>query len=144
MRAIIFGALALALASPAGLAAQIYKWVDEQGVTHFDAQPPAGQNVTQVDAAKPVPAPAQVPPKAPSVNQGKVAQQAADRQVRQQVQDQEEKMAAFCDTSRKNLAQLQNNPRVRQNMGGELRRLTEEERQAKITLTQKQIDENCQ
>lgn len=34
--------------SPWCMAAQIYKWVDAQGVTHFDAQPPQGQPSTIV------------------------------------------------------------------------------------------------
>lgn len=144
MRAILIPAIALLLASPFGHAAQIYKWVDSQGVTHFDAQPPAGQNSTEVDTAKPVVAPPPAPVKAPDAAQGKAAQRTINQQVQQQVVDQEEQMAKFCDTSRNNLAQLQNNPRVRQEMGGELRKLTEEERQAKIVLTQKQIEENCQ
>ncbi len=144
MRSLILPAIALVLASPLGYAAQIYKWVDSQGVTHFDAQPPVGQNATQVDPARPVPPPPQAMPRLPDTAQGQASQRAVNQQVQQQVQDQEEKVAQFCDTSRNNLAQLQNNPRVRQEMGGELRRLTEEERQAKIALTQQQIAENCQ
>lgn len=36
--------LMLALCGNA-MAAQVYKWVDAQGVTHFGAQPPQGQQV---------------------------------------------------------------------------------------------------
>ena len=143
MRVILIPAIALVLASPAGVAAQIYKWVDSQGVTHFDAQPPSGQNVTPVDAARPV-APPPAMPKAHDPAQAEAAQRAADQQVQQQVQEANDRMAQFCDTSRNNLAQLQGNPRIRQEIGGELKPLTEEERQGKIALVQKQLAENCQ
>ena len=33
---------------PLCIAGQIYKWVDAQGVTHFGAQPPQGQEATSV------------------------------------------------------------------------------------------------
>ncbi|MGY4492384.1 DUF4124 domain-containing protein [Pseudomonas sp. TE3610] len=144
MRAILIPAIALVLASPAGFAAQIYKWVDSQGVTHFDAQPPTGQNATAVDAARPVAPPPPAAPRARDPAQAQAAQRAADQQVQQQVQDQNDQMAQFCDTSRNNLAQLQGNPRIRQEIGGELKPLTEEERQGKIALVQKQLAENCQ
>ncbi|MGC1329706.1 DUF4124 domain-containing protein, partial [Pseudomonas sp.] len=98
MRSLIITAIALALASPAGFAAQIYKWVDSQGVTHFDAQPPAGQNSTEVDTARPVAAPPAAPIKAPDAAQGKADQRTINQQVRQQVQDQESQIAQFCDT----------------------------------------------
>ena len=44
---------------------------------------------------------------------------------------------------RTNLAQLQNNPRLRMEVGGEMRRLGEDERQAKIAESEKAIQENC-
>ncbi len=49
----------------------------------------------------------------------------------------------YCEDVRTNLAQLQNNPRVRVDVDGELRRLSEEERQSRISETQKSIAENC-
>ena len=45
---------------------------------------------------------------------------------------------------RTNLAQLQNNPRVRVEENGEMRRLGEDERQARITELQDSIREHCE
>ncbi|WP_148051299.1 DUF4124 domain-containing protein, partial [Pseudomonas brassicacearum] len=42
MRTLFFTAGLLIALSPLCMAAQIYKWVDAQGVTHFDALPPQG------------------------------------------------------------------------------------------------------
>lgn len=45
---VLASGLALALCGNA-MAAQVYKWVDAQGVTHFGAQPPQGQQVETVN-----------------------------------------------------------------------------------------------
>ncbi len=132
--------LTLAVAPAVGQAAQIYKWVDAQGVTHFDAQPPAGQTAQEIDTGKPVAAPPAPPPQ----NQdGAREQEAVDAKVRKQVAAQEEKRKEACDQQRTNLAQLQNNPRVRQEVNGEFRRFTEEERQARIADVKKYLDDQC-
>ncbi|MFS2157334.1 DUF4124 domain-containing protein [Pseudomonas sp. Pseusp122] len=139
---ILVAALTLAL-STASQAAQIYKWVDAQGVTHFDAQPPAGQQVQQIDVQKPPPpppAPATVAKPAPDPA---ASQKAIDDKVRKQVAEQEAKRKEICETLRTNLAQLQINSRVRLQVGSEVRRMTEEERQQQLTQTQKSLDESC-
>ncbi len=56
---------------------------------------------------------------------------------------QEAKRAGNCETLRTNLAQLQNNPRVREQVGGESRRLTEETRKTRIEETERAISELC-
>ena len=141
MRAMIIKVSLLLLLSTSALAGQIYKWVDAQGVTHFDAQPPAGQNSTPIET-KSQPAPAAPKSSAPSGSDDK--QKAADAKVKQEVTEVQQRTDEFCDQARTNLAQLTNNPRVRQEVDGETRRLTEEERQAKITETKSAIADSCQ
>ncbi|WP_034064376.1 hypothetical protein, partial [Pseudomonas aeruginosa] len=71
-------------------------------------------------------------------------QKAIDDKVKQQVAKEEAERKQFCEETRKNLAQLKNNPRVRVDEGkGELRRLGEEERQERIAKAEKAIQENC-
>lgn len=125
---------------PLCMAGQIYKWVDAQGVTHFGAQPPQGQEATSVitpsvPAGKPP-----TPPRSDAIGD----QQAIDKTVKQQVAEQQAQLKVFCEQARTNLAQLQNNPRIREEIDGEMRRLTDETRQERITEAQKQIAENCQ
>ncbi|AWT09141.1 MULTISPECIES: DUF4124 domain-containing protein [Stutzerimonas] len=138
---VLASGLALALCGNA-MAAQVYKWVDAQGVTHFGAQPPQGQQVetvnTVVAPGKSVTAPAPA-----SQEKSEPDQQSIDRKVKQQVAEQEAERKRYCETMRTNLAQLQNNPRVRVEENGETRRITEEERQARITETRDKIAENC-
>ena len=126
------------LISPLCMAGQIYKWVDAQGVTHFDSQPPQGQEATTVvtpssSASKPT-----TPPGSSAIGD----QQDIDNTVKKQVAEQQAQLNAFCVQARTNLAQLQNNPRLREDVDGEMRRLTDQQRQERISETQKQIADN--
>jgi hypothetical protein len=135
------GGLLLALCGNV-MAAQVYKWVDAQGVTHFGAQPPQGQ---QLETLNTVPAPAKsaATPQPPAQEEADADQSSIDRKVKQQVAAQEAERKRYCESMRTNLAQLQNNPRVRVEDNGETRRLTEEERQSRINETRDKIAENC-
>lgn len=126
--------------SPWCMAAQIYKWVDAQGVTHFDAQPPQGQPSTIVQPpSSPAPKPAVTP------GSGVLGdQKAIDSKVKKQVADQQAQLKAFCEQARTNLAQLQNNPRLREEVEGETRRIDDAQRQERIVEAQKQIAQNCE
>lgn len=137
MRTIIF--IASLLIGPACMAGQIYKWVDAQGVTHFGAQPPQEHDAaTLVTPSVPASKPAR-PPASTTVGD----QQAIDNKVKKQVAEQEAQLKAFCEQARTNLAQLQNNPRLREEVEGELRRLSEQQRQERTAEAQRQITENC-
>ncbi|WP_448682936.1 DUF4124 domain-containing protein [Pseudomonas nicosulfuronedens] len=147
-RTIFMGSLLLALA-PTVMAAQVYKWVDAQGITHFGAQPPEGTDAATVNtnsappkASSNFPPPATTKPTLPPSEDEK--QKAADEKVRQEVAQQEAERLKQCDKLRNDVAQLKNNPRIRVDDGnGELRRITEEERQARIAGSEKSIRENC-
>lgn len=145
-RMILTSSLLLALSASA-MAGQIYKWVDAQGVTHFGEQPPQGQQSTTVN-------PSAAPPPAAATTESKPAptfdsiadpeQAAADAKVKKEVAAQEAERKKYCETQRNNLAQLENNPRVRVEEGGEMRRLGEDERQKRIADSKQAIKENCQ
>ncbi|AMB87129.1 glycosyltransferase [Pseudomonas agarici] len=136
---ILIGSLLLAL-SPPCQAASIYKWVDAQGVTHFDAQPPPGQPASVVTPTIGPPAPprSQLPVSTPVGDQ-----RAVDAKVKKRLAERDTMLKVFCDKARTNLARLQNDPRVREEVNGEPRRLTEEERQTRLIETRKAIEENC-
>ena len=145
-RTILLGSLMLALSAPV-MAAQVYKWVDAQGVTHFGAQPPADAKSAAVDTkiAQPpsgFPLPAKAAPTLPPSADDK--QKAADEKVRQEVAQQEAERAKYCDTLRTNLAQLKNNPRIRiADDSGDMRKISEEERQQRITQSEQDLQKNC-
>ncbi|MDB6446717.1 MULTISPECIES: DUF4124 domain-containing protein [Pseudomonas] len=141
MRMILLTASLLAGLSPMCMAGQVYKWVDAQGVTHFGSQPPQGAEATTV--IKSAPSPAGKPP-APPTGGAIGDQKVIDQEVKKQVAEQEAQLKAFCEQARTNLAQLQNNPRLREEVEGEIRRLTDEERRQRIDETRQQIEEHCQ
>ena len=138
---ILAGGLLLALSSSI-MAGQVYKWVDAKGVTHFGAQPPQGQPAETLNTAVAPPQPA-VTESATLEQSGESEQRDIDRKVKQQVAEQEAERQRYCTTLRTNLAQLQNNPRVRVEEEGGNRRLNEEERQARIGETKQKIADNC-
>ena len=140
MRTHFYIAGLLVAMSPLSMAAQVYKWVDAQGVTHFDAQPPQGQPATTIVT----PASSVSKPPAPTPSGAIGDQQAIDKSVKKQVARQQAELKVFCEQARTNLAQLQNNPRIREEVEGELRRLDDAQRQERIGETQKQIAQNCE
>ncbi len=139
---VIVGSLLLALSSST-MAAQVYKWVDAQGITHFSAQPPQGQTAQTLNTVTPPPKPVAAESDASENSKSLVDQEKIDRKVKQQVAEQEAERKRYCETLQTNLAQLQNNPRVRVEENGEVRRLKEEERQSRIAETKQKIEENC-
>lgn len=141
-RMILTTSLALALSTTA-MAGQVYKWVDAQGVTHFSEQPPQGQAATTINKAAPPP-PSTEPKAVPTFKDiADPEQAAADAKVKKEVAEQDAQRVKYCETQRNNLAQLENNPRVRVEDGGEMRRLGEGERQQRIADSKKAITENC-
>ena len=139
---ILAGSLLLALSSGV-MAGQIYKWVDAQGVTHFGAQPPQGQSAEALNTATPPSKPAATAAPVEPQPSGEAEQHKIDQQVKKQVAEQEAERQRYCTTLRTNLAQLQNNPRVRVEEQGEVRRLNEEERQTRIGETQQKLADTC-
>lgn len=121
-------------------AATIYKWVDTNGVTHFSAEPPAGQNAITVNPS--APRPGSVTP-SQSTRDAEQTQEQVEREVKREVAAEQAEREKFCQTARRNLAQLELNPRVRIEDGDQVRRLSEEERQAKIESTRQSIAEHC-
>ena len=140
-RSLIASALIVLMSTPV-MAAQVYKWVDAQGVTHFGAQPPEGQQATSINTTI-APAPAAIPAKLPQVGVDE-EQQAIDEKVKKEVAAKEAERKQYCEKMRTNLAQLENNPRLREEVNGEVRRLDENERQKRIAEAKKAIAENCQ
>ncbi|MBX9754506.1 MAG: DUF4124 domain-containing protein [Pseudomonadaceae bacterium] len=143
-RMMILGSLLLTLSTTA-MASQVYKWVDDKGVTHFGANPPQGQAATSVNTviAQPKAAAKAATPAPAAVDSGEAEQKVIDAKVKQQVAEQAAERKKYCESVRTNLAQLQNNPRLRTEVNGEQVRLGEDQRQAKIAEAQKAIKENC-
>ena len=146
MRHLVATTSLLLLLSSSVLAAPIYKWVDAQGVTHFGSEPPANQSVESINKQT-------FQPKLPEKTAAQTAaeeeqastktQAEIDREVRKQIAKEEAALKKYCSDIRYNLAQLENNPRVLAEVDGKPTRLSEEERQSRITEIKKAISERC-
>jgi opacity protein-like surface antigen len=146
-RMIVVSSLLLSL-STSVMAAQVYKWVDAQGVTHFGAQPPQGQQATSINVSVPQPKQAQATPQttpAAAATESNVdADQATiDKKVKAEVAANEAERKQYCQDARVNLSQLENNPRLRIEVDGVVTRIDEDERQKRISDLRKSISENC-
>ena len=143
MRRMILACSVLLALSTTANAGQIYKWVDAQGNVHFGSQPPEGQAAAEVNPNISQPKLTEEAPVQNTDDSAESEQKAIDEKVKKEVAVQEAERKKYCETVRTNLSQLENNPRVRVEDDGELRRLTEEERQAKIAENKTLIAENC-
>ena len=142
MHRTIVAALVMLAFSATSQAASIYKWVDAQGVTHFDAQPPAGQETQQIDIKAPAAASSSAT-SSPPKNDAQNEQRTIDAEVKKKIAQEEAQRSEDCKILRTNLAQLQNNPRVREQVEGGLKRLNDDERKARTTETEAAIRDSC-
>lgn len=127
--------------------ATMYKWVDEDGNTHYSEKPPAGD--VEVETIKP-------PPKVDTDSAVKAFEEQKGEEARQEeaeskaAEEQANKdkdlalMKSNCETAKKNLESITANPRVftRDEQGNRVR-MGEEQRQAKIEAAKKDIAEFC-
>lgn len=143
MRRMILACSVLLTLSTGATAGQIYKWVDAQGNVHFGSQPPEGQEAASVNPNISQPKIAAPAAKAPEASDADKEQEKLDEQARAAASKREEELKVYCERIRKDLAQMKASPRVRVEENGELRRLTEEERQQRIAESEASIKENC-
>ncbi len=139
--------LSATLLLASGVNAEIYKWVDENGQTHYTQQPPESGQAETIQ----VPPPPPIDDTAAEVEELIEQQEAAEKSAREAEQEQQqeaERLAAIqknCEIAQANLKLYQDNPgRRMMDEAGNVYRLTEEERQQKIEESRQQIEEFCQ
>ena len=114
---LILGAALLAISSLSP-AAKFYKWVDDKGVTHYDAQPPQGANATEVntranassDQSEAIEA---LEAKREAAQKAKEAAAAQAREEKRLETEPDAVAQERCEQHRKNLETLTNKPTVR-------------------------------
>lgn len=126
----------LALSSTGHAAEKIYRWVDDEGVTHFTAHPPKNRESdlvrVQTGHSDPVEAPETSPENEPaSANPTNTAN------------EQSLKNPERCSVARKNLKVLQTSARVQIQEEGEIRYLDEAEQEARAEEARQAIAESC-
>ncbi len=140
-------AVGLALAAPLQ-ADEIYKWVDEEGVTHYSQQPPPSGDAARVGVDKP---PDEEIERERQEMQETGERLEAQREERREAEQQARKAAGEreereqrCADLRSSLKKLTENRRLLVTDGdGDVRRLPEEERQERVAERRRQIEEEC-
>ncbi len=137
-----------ALLTPSLHADEVFKWVDEQGITHYEERAPADKEYSKVTTYGEVPSGGAEAKK-------RLEQQRADKKTagekgaeyaeqKKLADDQAKIRAENCKGARSNLKTIQENARVRiLGDDGEFRYLSEEERQQQLDSANETIAENC-
>ena len=141
--------LTLALVSAPLAQAEVYRWVDENGVVHFSQRPPQqGDYQEQKLRVAPPADPEAARARVDKLIERQKNAEAARRQHRKEAAEAAKKreiQQQNCNKARQHLDGLLARPRVlMRNPDGTMTRLTEEERQTRIAETRKRIEEFCQ
>jgi hypothetical protein len=125
----------------------IYKWEDENGEIHYSQLPPADRAAERLGATSSAASPAHATGNPPNDRSRSAGDTGSDGEVPAGQGEQEPGGGdgkPNCDIARQNLANLEmaGNRRYR-TPDGEVRHLSEEERQARIAEARTQIESNC-
>jgi hypothetical protein len=129
--------------------AQVYKWVDEKGVTHYGERPPQGQKASPVTATPPAgSAPSQAKPQSSRDWQEQNIEFQRRRIQREQQADREQQDANTrtrrCNLAKDDLRQMESVERLYDlNEKGERVYLGDAERKAEIEQARQFIARNC-
>jgi len=137
---------ALVLAPIQGGMAAAYKWTDDQGVTEYSQLPPPGKPSERINTGVKSSAPPPAPAPAISTDQTNPPADAGKTPAPQANAPQlsPEQMQENCRLAKQNLSTLETNPRIlMKGEDGNMVRLTEEQRQAKIAESKEQIKKFC-
>lgn len=123
-------------------AAQMYRWIDDLGVTQFGQNPPTDRPYEAVGIRSAPPPGGFVRAPAPDIDAAPQDQGSAEERAARVAR--EKRLAEECGKLRENLQLLLDNPRLRRTTeSGEVVRIDEEERQQLISETREQIQEFC-
>ncbi|RBW48221.1 DUF4124 domain-containing protein [Marinobacter sp. F3R11] len=139
--------LLMAIAPGIAMSASVFKWTDENGVTHFGDRQPVGAASETVNVRSGTSSSAAS--KRPSAQEqlGELQekqQKEADREKDSAVEAARRKQReANCETARTNLEVIENNARIRIEENGEMRYLSPEEIAKQREKLEEIAAENC-
>lgn len=144
-RKILTLAVFVAIFPALSMAASVYKWTDENGVTHFGDRKPTGQETESVDVrtGKKASGPQTSPQERLGQMEEKQANAANDEKVKAVEKAREKQRAANCETAQNNLNLLRAGSRVKVEENGEQRFLTPEEIEEKRKQFEAIAEQNC-
>lgn len=142
----LFFAMAIALAPGMATAGSVYKWTDDEGVTHFGDRQPPGRQAESVNIRTGSSSGGQQrnsPQERLEQLQGQQAEQAEQKKLSAAEEARQKQRKANCETAQQNLNILKTYSRVRVEEDGEQRYLSPEEIEERRQQFQEVADENC-
>lgn len=143
----------LILSTSFAVQAEIYKWTDSNGVTHYSARPPV-QKKKDIAKVKNIEekirfAAGKHKPSSNTSNTNSSDQKATTEQGQEQNNTQlsppSKKLVSYCKGQRSNLSTLKNNFRnIWKDPDGKEKKLNQKERKEKINFLIKRITEDCE
>ena len=127
---------------------EVYRWVDENGVVHFDQQPGDHKEAVEIDVQSGVGVEQVATPEAePKAEpEPSYAQQRRDERAarRQELAEKRAVTARACEQARQRIANLEPSPRVMvENEDGSISRLDDEKRLEFLAEARDYIARNC-
>jgi hypothetical protein len=139
--------LTLAMTGPLAEAQKMYKWTDENGVVHFSATPPPGEEVESTEVPPGAEKLGQDPSTlAPASDMPNEAQQRRDElaQKRDQARAESQAREAQCAAKRAEVERLEPHRRVfYTDENGETVRMDDQVRVDRVAAAKQFIQENC-
>ncbi|WP_417546121.1 DUF4124 domain-containing protein [Marinobacter sp.] len=147
-RKILMLTLLIAVAPGMAMSASVYKWTDENGITHFGDRQPVGANSETVNVRSGTSSSAAANRPSPQKRLGEFQEQQqkeADREKETAVEAARRKQrVANCESARSNLKVIDSNARIRIEENGELRYLSPEEVAEQREKLEEIATENCE
>lgn len=128
-------------------AQEVYRWVDEEGVTHYSSTPPPDRNADTIDARNP---PADDPEASRKEieqlrqsNKTRLYKKRLEREIAAGEKKQQQERERFCNRLRDKRQTLLTIPQVREETEDGLRVMTQEERETTLQDYEQQLAEHC-
>ncbi len=139
--------LLMTVAPGMAMSASVYKWTDENGITHFGDRQPVGASSETVNVRSGTSSGAATSRSSPQKRLGELQEQQqneADREKETAVEAARRKQReANCENARSNLKVIESNARIRIEEDGEMRYLSPEEIAEQKEKLEKIAAENC-
>lgn len=139
--------LLIAVAPSMAMSASVYKWTDDNGVTHYGDRQPVGANSETVNVRSGTSSGSDSGRSSPQQRLDELQEQQqkkTDREDETAVETARRKQReANCETARANLNVIESNARIRVEEDGEQRYLAPEEIAEQKVKFEKVVAENC-
>lgn len=128
-------------------AEEVYRWVDDEGITHYSSTPPPDRGADRIETANP---PADDPEarrkeieKLEQSNKTRLYRKRLERRIAAEDKQQQQERERFCSRLRDKRQTLLTIPQVREESEDGVRVMAQEERDALLQQYEQRLAEHC-